>query len=78
MFLAINKCGLTLEESFLALTYNAATSLGIESKVGLLKQGYKADIISWNLDSIDEIPYWIDENKSNKINCILKNGKIIN
>ena len=75
MFLAINKCGLKIEESFLAVTYNAAISLGLENNIGLIKKGYKADIICWDIESLDEIPYWFE---NNKISFILKNGLIIN
>ena len=76
MFLAIQNCGLTIEEAFLGVTYNAAKSLNKESQIGLIKENYQADMIFWNIDSIDEIPYWFDSNNT-KIYKVIKNGKVV-
>ena len=73
MFLAIQNCGLSLEESFLGVTYNAAKSLNKEKEIGLIKENYKADMIFWDIDSIDEIPYWFDSFDT-KIFKLIKNG----
>ena len=74
MFLSIQNCGLTIDESFLAVTYNAAKALSKEKEIGLIKENYNADMIFWNIDSIDEIPYWFDSSSS-KIFKVIKNGK---
>ena len=76
MHLAMQKCGLTLQEAFLAATYNAAKSLNLEKKVGLIRDNYCADLIIWNLKDLSEIPYWFDS-CSTKIEKIFKNGKMI-
>ncbi len=76
MYLAMQHCGLTLEESFLGVTYNAAKSLKKEHTLGLIKSKYKADFIFWNIQELDEIPYWFDSCFT-KINRIMKNGKIL-
>ena len=76
MFLAIQNCGLSINEAFLGVTYNAAKSLKKEYEIGLIKENYKADIILWNIDSVDEIPYWFDSNNT-KIYKVIKNGKVI-
>jgi len=73
MFLAINHCGLSLEESFLGITYNAACAIGKEKELGLISDGYNADLIFWNLQNLEEIPYWFDTSKT-KIKKIIKNG----
>ena len=72
----MQHCGLTLEESFLGVTFNAAKSLKKENNLGLIKSKYKADFIFWNIDDLDEIPYWFDACYT-KINKIMKNGKIL-
>ena len=77
MFLAIQNCGLTLEESFLAVTYNAAKALNKKDSLGLIKNGYKADMIFWDIQELDEIPYWFDS-YSTKIRKVMKDGKILN
>ena len=76
MFLAIQNCGLTLEESFLAVTYNAAKALDKKDSLGLIRNGYKADMIFWDIQELDEIPYWFDS-YSTKIRKVMKDGKIL-
>tara|TARA_Y100000994_G_scaffold246614_1_gene250284 strand:- start:805 stop:2013 length:1209 start_codon:yes stop_codon:yes gene_type:complete len=73
MFLAMQNCGLTLEESFLGVTYNAAKSLKLDNQVGLLAENYLADIILWNVEELFEIPYWYDSSQT-KISHIFKKG----
>ena len=76
MFLAIQNCGLTLEESFLGVTYNAAKALDKKDSLGLIKNGYTADMIFWDIQELDEIPYWFDST-STKIIKIIKNGEVV-
>ena len=76
MFLAMQHCSLSLEEAFLGVTYNAAKSLAKETSIGLIKEGYNADMIFWNIRELDEIPYWHDSTHT-KIYKILKNGKTV-
>ena len=76
MFLAIQNCGLTLEESFLAVTYNAAKALNKKDSLGLLKNGYKADMIFWDIQELDEIPYWFDSSFT-KIRKVMKDGNLL-
>ncbi|MBI65067.1 MAG: imidazolonepropionase [Candidatus Marinimicrobia bacterium] len=73
MFLAINHCGLSLEESFLGVTYNAACSIKKEKELGAIYNGYNADLIFWNIKDLAEIPYWFDSSRF-KIKKIIKNG----
>lgn len=73
MFLAIQNCGLSIDEAFLGITYNAAKSLKKEHEIGLIKENYKADMIFWKIDAIDEIPYWFDSSHT-KIYKIIKSG----
>ena len=76
MFLSIQNCGLTLEESFLGVTYNAAKALDKKDSLGLIKNGYKADMIFWDIQELDEIPYWFDS-YSTKIRKVMKDGRIL-
>ena len=76
MLLAVQHCGLTLDEAFLGVTYNAAKSLLKSDEIGLIRKNYNADMILWNINSLNEILYWYDSGSS-KINKVLKNGKII-
>ena len=76
MHLAMQRCGLSLDEAFLGVTYNAARAIGMNKKVGLIKKDYNADLILWGLEDLSEIPYWFDSS-STKIVKIFKNGKAI-
>ena len=62
--------------SFKACTYNASKVLKINDSVGLIKEGYKADILVWKSDNLEEIPYMFDSSENN-IQTIIKNGNEI-
>ena len=77
MFLSMLYCGLDLNEAFKAATYNGAKAVGKDMKKGLIKEDYDADILFWDINSIDEIPYWFSGSGS-RISKIMKAGKILN
>ena len=57
-----------------ASTYTAACSLLLQDTIGSIECGKKADIIIWNIEKIEEIPYLV---LNQPIQNILKNGKPI-
>jgi len=59
-------------DAFKATTYISARTLMLEDKIGSIEKGKNADIIIWNVDNINEIPYRVD---SHPIQKVLKNGK---
>ena len=67
MSLAVLYCGLSIEEAFKAVTWNSAKALNREKTNGLISNGYQADFIFWDIDSIDEIPYWFGTDRIKKI-----------
>ena len=73
MFLGCLYCGLSIEKAFKAVTYSSAKAVNSEKKIGLIKKNYKADLIFWNIENINEIPYWFS---SERIKLIMKDGKI--
>ena len=74
MFLSMLYCGLTIEEAFKGCTYNGAKAINRNSRKGLIKQGYDADFIFWDIDNFSEIPYWFG---SSRISKVMKAGKIL-
>ena len=74
MALASLYCGLSIKDSFKAVTYNAAKAIKRGDSIGLIKEGYNADILFWDIESINEIPYWFS---SDRILMIMKNGNLI-
>tara|TARA_A100001011_G_C14316801_1_gene848338 strand:+ start:1210 stop:2409 length:1200 start_codon:yes stop_codon:yes gene_type:complete len=75
MFLAISYCNMTFEETFKAVTYNAAKAINRNTKLGLIKENYNADLLFWDIENIYEIPYWFN---SERLFKIVKKGKLIN
>ena len=74
MFLSMLHCGLTITEAFKGCTYNGAKAINRDSKKGLIKEGYDADILFWNIDNFNEVPYWFG---SSRISKVMKAGKIL-
>tara|TARA_Y100001935_G_scaffold67345_1_gene56532 strand:- start:137 stop:643 length:507 start_codon:yes stop_codon:yes gene_type:complete len=54
-----------------ACTYTSAKSLMLEDTIGSIEKGKKADLIIWEIDKIENVPYLID---STPIRNVLKNG----
>jgi imidazolonepropionase len=57
--LAARLCGLSAEETLLAITYNAARALGVEREVGHLNPGAWGDAVVWECETVEELPYWM-------------------
>ena len=72
--LACLYCGLTLEEAFIAATWNGARALNQANKLGAICVGYQADILFWELNEINEIPYWMG---SDRLLNVMKKGKLL-
>jgi len=57
--LAARVCGFTAEETLMAVTWNAARALGIESQIGHLSPGARGDAVAWECETLEELPYWM-------------------
>lgn len=65
---------MTVEEAFSALTVNSAYSLRMADRVGRLAPGLQADIVIYDVSSIDEIPYNIGWNP---VSQVFKKGRCV-
>ncbi len=74
MSLACLYMGMTVTEAFSSATYGAAKSLGREDVLGSILPGKQADIILWNINSLEEIPYYIADNR---VRSVIKKGKLV-
>ena len=74
MALSCLYCGLSIKESFKAATFNAARAINRSDTIGLLSEGYTADIIFWDIEDLSEIPYWFN---ADRITSVIKNGNLI-
>lgn len=62
MNMASRLFGLTAEEVLAGATRNAAHALGEQKARGVLAPGCAADFAVWNIQSLDELGYWIGFN----------------
>ena len=67
-------CGLTIEEAFKAATWNGARALNREKELGTVSEGSQADLLFWEMGSIDELPYWMG---SDRILNVMKKGNLL-
>ena len=58
-------------EAVKACTYTSAKSLMLEDTIGSIEEGKKADLIIWEIDKIENVPYFVDYTP---IRNVLKNG----
>lgn len=57
--LATRLCGMNAEETLMAITWNAAKALGVESEIGHLNPGACGDAVAWECERLEELPYWM-------------------
>ena len=72
--LAVMKLQMTVEEAFLAATFNGAKALGLQNEIGSIAVGKKADLIVWDIANLSEIPYYVS---NHPIRHVIKNGKLV-
>ena len=63
--------GLSIEEALKAATWSGACAINEEERIGSIEVGKKADLIIWDLDTIEQIPYNIT---STPIRNVIKDG----
>ena len=67
-------CGLSTDEAFKGATWNGAKAIKREEQLGAIAEGYQADMLFWELGTIEEIPYWMG---SDRILNVMKAGKLL-
>lgn len=65
---------LEVREVLLGLTYNAACALGLQSEVGSLEAGKRADLVVLNAERHEEIPYHFGVNP---VRSVIKGGRVV-
>jgi len=64
--------GLTIEEALKAATWSGACAINEEKRIGSIEVGKQADLIIWDLDRIEQIPYNLT---SSPIKNVIKSGE---
>jgi imidazolonepropionase len=65
---------MTVEEALTALTLNAAYAVGRGESIGQIAPGKAADIVLYDVDKLEEIPYNIGWNP---VSMVIKNGRVV-
>ena len=47
---------------------------GIFKSIGLIKEGYFADMLFWDIENLLEIPYWFS---ADRLLMVMKKGKLV-
>tara|TARA_Y100001970_G_scaffold78771_1_gene100344 strand:- start:20445 stop:21644 length:1200 start_codon:yes stop_codon:yes gene_type:complete len=74
MFLAMSYCNMTFEETFKAVTYNAAKAINRGEDIGIIKENYNADLLFWDIENVYEIPYWFN---TERLFRVVKKGQLV-
>jgi imidazolonepropionase len=72
--IACLKLKLTPQEALVAATANAALSLGLEKTHGTIEPGRVADLVVWNVPSVDLLPYWVGADLAR---IVVKRGRVV-
>lgn len=72
--LATLKLGMTAAEALAGVTINAAAALGLAASHGSIEAGKHADLAIWQVDSHEQIPYWLG---AGLVRCVIKRGRIV-
>jgi imidazolonepropionase len=70
--LAAIELGLTIEESLVAMTLNAAATLGLASEIGSLEEGKRADVVVLDAPNLMHLAYHYGVNP---VRSVLKSGR---
>lgn len=72
--LACIRLGLDAQEALVAVTANAALAVGLEGEIGSLEPGRRADLVVWDVDSVELLPYWLGAPLAR---VVVKSGRVV-
>jgi imidazolonepropionase len=74
MSIACLELGLTPAEALSAVTINAAYSVGLGSEIGSIEPGKQADLVIWDVASVEQLPYWLGRRPAR---VVIKRGHVV-
>jgi imidazolonepropionase len=74
MSIACVEMDLTPAEALAAVTINAAHSLGLGAQIGSIEPGKQADLVVWDVPTLEQIPYWLGARLAR---TVVKRGVIV-
>jgi imidazolonepropionase len=74
MSIACVEMGLLPAEALVAVTINAAHSIGLGAELGSIEPGKQADLVIWDVPNLGQVPYWLG---SNRVRAVVKRGRTV-
>jgi imidazolonepropionase len=74
MSIACTEMGLSPSEALAAVTINAAHSLGLGDRLGSIEPGKQADLVVWDVSTLDQLPYWLG---ASLVRTVVKRGRVV-
>jgi imidazolonepropionase len=74
MSIACTEMGLSPAEALAAVTINAAHSLGLGDRLGSIEPGKQADLVVWDVSTLDLLPYWLG---ASLVRTVVKFGRVV-
>jgi imidazolonepropionase len=72
MSIACVEMGLTPVEALVGITINAACALGLGSEIGSIEPGKQADLVVWDVSTVEQLPYWLG---ASLVRAVVKRGR---
>ena len=73
MTLATCAHGLTPHEALAGATVHAARALGLAGEIGVLAAGTRADVVLWDVDSVEQLCGWLD---AEPVSAVVHRGSV--
>ncbi len=74
MSIACLELGLTPAEALVGVTINAAHSVGLGAEIGSIEPGKQADLVVWDVPSVEQLPYWLGARLAR---TVIKRGRVV-
>ena len=74
MSIACLELDMSPAEALVGVTINAAHSLGLADRLGSIEPGKQADLVVWDVPSVDQLPYWLG---SCRVASVVKRGRVV-
>jgi imidazolonepropionase len=74
MSIACVEMGLTPAEALAGVTINAAHALALDSEIGSLEPGKQADLVVWDVPTVEQMPYWLGGGMAR---TVVKRGRVV-
>ncbi|MFI5259949.1 MAG: imidazolonepropionase, partial [Candidatus Limnocylindrales bacterium] len=72
--IACLEMGVAPAEALVAVTINAAHSVGLGAEVGSIEPGKQADLVVWSVPNVTQIAYWLG---ASNVRNVIKRGRVV-